>query len=1092
MKNAAKVMASVLVLSMVFQTVTFGAKLDESDNSSSRKNEKSAYSLMYDSNEKLAEKIDSMPEFIAEEQVMEEVESGSKEMPGDSASENGVKDKDNNGNNETKEKILGLVEAGQVDKVPDLDISDEIKDEVSVMNEAVKEDRFIVKYRSETKGDLSGLMSKKSDGACVADSKRSGKTEVLILDEKVNPKEFADTLKDAGADEYIEYIQPDFKMEYAVAESCIGLVLAGTEQDGTDGTETSETPEASDPTGVQQPDEGEETEVPETPETPEPSGEEETADAGDTEASEQEIPEVTEVQPVVTQEPSQLSEVIVAVIDTGIDVTHPGLTDYIWTNAGETAGDEIDNDGNGYIDDMTGWNFYDDSAEVYDSSSPLQSAHGTHIAGIIAAADEDYNVKIIPLKVFGESGAYTSDIIDAIAFAESNGASIVNCSFGSTENNPALSEAIENSGMLFVCSVGNARSNLAETPIYPACFDLDNVISVASVNADGGLSYYSNYSSDLVDVAALGREVYSTLPEGEYGNQSGTSMSAAQVSGVAAAVLSVQNDLDTSGLRERLISTSDMLSNLQDTVNDGMRISLVNAVNDLEQTEIIDNYPEDDFSVVGYNPTQDELYQLYSDSGDVVQAAAGYSHTLVLKEDGTVWAWGYNYYGQCGNGITSYSESLTQVIGLTNVEYVAAGSFHSLAVKSDGTVWAWGYNNYSQLGDGTTAIRTTPVQVSGLTDVVGVSAGYYHSVAVKTDGTVWAWGENSFGQLGDGTTTNRTTPVQVNGLADVENVSAGYYYSVAVKTDGTVLAWGSNAYGRLGDGTTTNRTTPVQVSGLTSVVSVATGYSHSLVVKSDGTVWAWGYNNYGQLGDGTTAIRTTPVQVSGLTSMISVAAGYYHSIAVKSDGTVWAWGYNNYGQLGDGTTTTRTTPVQVNGLAGVVSVAAGYYHSLAMKTDGTVWAWGDNNYGQLGDGTTATRATPVQVSGLTGVVSVAAGFYHSVAVKSDGTVWTWGQNNYGQLGDGTTTTRTTPVQVSGLTGMFSVAAGHYHSVAVKSDGTVWAWGYNNYGQLGDGKTTTRTTPVQVSGLTDVVSVAAGSFHSVAVKSDGTVWAWGYN
>jgi len=484
----------------------------------------------------------------------------------------------------------------------------------------------------------------------------------------------------------------------------------------------------------------------------------------------------------------------------------------------------------------------------------------------------------------------------------------------------------------------------------------------------------------------------------------------------------------------------------------------------------------------------------------VVAVAAGSNHSLAVKDDGSVWAWGNNYYGQLGDGTWIDRDAPVQVSGLSGVVAVAAGSYHSLAVKDDGSVWAWGYNGDGQLGDGTWIDRDAPVQVSGLSGVVAVAARSYHSLAVKDDGSVWAWGNNYWGQLGDGTTTMRNTPVQAAGLSSVVAVATGRYHSLALKDDGSVWAWGNNLYGQLGDGTTANSMTPVQAAGLSGVVAVAAGYSHSLAVKDDGSVWAWGNNGYGQLGDGTTTMRNTPVQVSGLSGAAAIAAGYSHSLAVIGDGSVWAWGANDEGgQLGDGTTINRYTPVavvqfvQIGTLSGVVAVAAGSYHSLAVKDDGSVWAWGDNGSGQLGDGTWIDRDAPVQVSGLSGVAAIAAGDYHSLAVKDDGSVWAWGYNGYGQLGDGTWNHRYAPVQVSGLSGVVAVAAGYSHSLAVKDDGSVWAWGYNGYGQLGDGTTIARSAPVQVIGLlSNVVAVAAGHSHSLAIKDDGSVWAWGQN
>ncbi|MCL2679509.1 MAG: RCC1 repeat-containing protein, partial [Dehalococcoidia bacterium] len=359
--------------------------------------------------------------------------------------------------------------------------------------------------------------------------------------------------------------------------------------------------------------------------------------------------------------------------------------------------------------------------------------------------------------------------------------------------------------------------------------------------------------------------------------------------------------------------------------------------------------------------------------------AAGARHSLALKNDGTVWAWGQNNYGQLGNGTTSGSSSTTatgdsnttdrtpvQVSGLNDVIAISAGELHSLALKSDGTVWAWGYNGSGQLGDGTTTNRSTPVQVSGLTNVIAITGGCeYHSLALKSDGTVWAWGNNSSGQLGNDTTTNSSTPVQAIGLSGVSAIGAGYEHSVALKSDGTVWAWGDNYYGQLGDGTTTNRSVPVQVMASSSaafgaVASISVGFQFCIAQQSNGSVWTWGRND-GQLGDGTTTNRNRPGQVSSLSNVSAIAAGHYHAFAIKNDGTLLAWGGNGYGKLGDGTTTNRSTPVQVNGLSGASIVVGGNNYSLALKSDGTVWAWGGNSYGQLGDGTTTNRSTPAQL-----------------------------------------------------------------------------------------------------------------------------------
>ncbi|HLE17979.1 MAG TPA: carboxypeptidase regulatory-like domain-containing protein [Syntrophales bacterium] len=287
---------------------------------------------------------------------------------------------------------------------------------------------------------------------------------------------------------------------------------------------------------------------------------------------------------------------------------------------------------------------------------------------------------------------------------------------------------------------------------------------------------------------------------------------------------------------------------------------------------------------------------------------------------------------------------------------------HTLYLKNDGTVWAWGNNSNGQLGNGTMTQSATPVQISGLSSVVAVAAGYAHTVALKSDGTVWAWGNNSNGQLGNGTTTDSGIPVQITGLSGAAAIAAGYAHTVALMTDGTVWTWGNNSNGQLGDGTTTDSHIPLPT-WLPGVAAIAAGHSHTVALMNDITnvsVWAWGNNSNGQLGNGTTTDSAAPVHVSNLSGGTAIAAGSYHTVALKDDGTVWVWGSNIKGQLGNGSTTQSTVPVQISGLPSVTAVAAGYTHTVALKSDGTVWAWGDNFYGQLGDGTTIDRWTPVQ------------------------------------------------------------------------------------------------------------------------------------
>jgi RHS repeat-associated protein len=380
-----------------------------------------------------------------------------------------------------------------------------------------------------------------------------------------------------------------------------------------------------------------------------------------------------------------------------------------------------------------------------------------------------------------------------------------------------------------------------------------------------------------------------------------------------------------------------------------------------------------------------------------------------LSPEGTAATYTYDQ----ANRLTGFQTTPPPAGGL-----IKGGDFFSVAARSDGTAWAWGYNVFGQLGNGATANSTVPVQVSGLVGVTAVGAGVYNGLALKSDGTVWAWGSNGYGQLGNATTTNSDIPVQVNNLGGATAIAAGNYHGLAVRQDGTAVAWGDNAAGELGNGATVNSSTPVAVSGLSSVTAVAAGGmpttpGHSLALKSDGTVWAWGYNKAGQLGNGSTANSAVPLQVNGLSGVTAISANGNNSVALKSDGTVWAWGDNSAGQLGNSSAgRSSTTPVQVN-ISGVSSISNGADFGLAVKSDGTAWGWGDDASGQLGDGGACGRScvTPTQV-GLTGVAAVSGGYTHSLGITNGGTSYAWGDNSQGELGNGTTTSSSKPVQAN--------------------------------------------------------------------------------
>ena len=388
--------------------------------------------------------------------------------------------------------------------------------------------------------------------------------------------------------------------------------------------------------------------------------------------------------------------------------------------------------------------------------------------------------------------------------------------------------------------------------------------------------------------------------------------------------------------------------------------------------------------------------------------AAGPQSAALGDSQSAAYAWGYNYNGQLGNNSTTNSSvpvAVSSAIGFTNsgVSAIAAGYLHSLALQN-GAVYAWGYNFYGQFGNNSTTSSTVPVAVSHSADgsftntgVTAIAAGYNDSLALQ-NGAVYAWGNNFYGQLGINSTTESNLPVAVNHSADgsftntgVTAIAAGYVFSLALQ-NGAVYAWGNNQQDQLGNPKGVESTVPVAVSHSadgsftnTGVTAIAAGYSHSLAVQN-GAVYAWGVNTSGQLGNNSTTNSKAPVAVLGLsTGVTCVAGGYAHSLAVQN-GNVFAWGSDNDGQLGNGTTNTTAnpTPAEVlltNGtaLSGIVQVAAGQYSSYALSSDGSLYAWGLNSSGQLGDGGTTEQNAPEHLLPPTGE------FYQLISSNNGGT-----------------------------------------------------------------------------------------------------------
>ena len=840
---------------------------------------------------------------------------------------------------------------------------------------------------------------------------------------------------------------------------------------------------------------------------------------------------------------------VVAVIDDGVDFSHPDLAGRAWTNPGEVPNNNLDYDNNGYIDDVNGWDFFHGDKTVHD---PTEDRHGTHVSGTIAASIDGQGVvgvapkvKIMALKFMGPEGGYTSDAILAIQYAKAEGAKISNNSSGGGPYDPidqALYDAINNSGSLFVAAAGNNGSNNDAYPVYPASYDLPNILSVAAVDNQGKLASFSNYGASTVDIAAPGVGILSSVP--------GTpEISAAALSSVGSSGKALTGGFGADEIGDSAKRTS-FFTKAFTAVNRGSQ-QVVLVDDDADDVGFPDVGPSVSSAIEGATGSAPQVIDVpYRSNGPALSQLSGKT---------VVWATGQAYLSN-DNGewitdttLTSTDQAtLTQflggggkliITGMNALYFIESSPFVRSTLNLDVASLVGGgtfsgasgsaFAGESYTFNSPTAIAPYHAKVAPATSAA-VSQGSYPEIPPKWE----SWSGTSMATphaTGAAALLASAEPALLDDPVGLKNriMNGKPLLAAAGKTVSGDMVDALKALKPPADSTAPTVSSVTPIGGATNVdttTNVVASFSEAMEAASVTDPANFTLRNVAcattvpatlSYASGTkeaTLVPSASLDASS-TYTVTVSGGWdltgnqldqdpntpgdqpkswSFTTAAPPPGTslptpnVWGWGSNGAGQLGDCTTTDRTTPVQVSNLSGIKDVSSGCAHSLAVKDAGTVWAWGSNYYGLLGDGTTTDRYTPVKVSGLSSITDVAGGCNHSLAVKDDGTVWAWGDNYYGQLGDGTTTDRTTPVRVSGLSGVTNVAGGWRHSLALKNDGTVWAWGGNGYGQLGSGNYFEyfRTTPGKVSGLNNVVSVSSGGVHSLAVKDDGTVWTWG--
>lgn len=353
---------------------------------------------------------------------------------------------------------------------------------------------------------------------------------------------------------------------------------------------------------------------------------------------------------------------------------------------------------------------------------------------------------------------------------------------------------------------------------------------------------------------------------------------------------------------------------------------------------------------------------------DFAQVSCGNVHTLALRNNGDLWAWGANEEGQIGNGGASDSVGGTDspcqaepVLVLDGVTAIAAGAFHSLAIREDGSLWGWGMNAMGQLGLAGDKSVLAPAKL--MDEVAAVAAGFDFTMVLKQDGSLWACGNQEAIRLSafEDEAENPNEPVQV--MEQVKAVAAGYLHVLAVKEDGSLWAWGYNEQGQVGIGVADAKhlyqEEPAQIFE-SGVVSVAAGHNNSLAIMEDGALWGWGNNHEQNLLESKDDIIAAPHLLLEGVQLADAAMG--RTLAIKEDGNLWGWG-NNYAQaLNFNYRDDEISGVPRKIMDNVIAVSSSGDHTMAVKTDGTLWGWGNNDFGQLTQlPETQNLALPVRV-----------------------------------------------------------------------------------------------------------------------------------
>jgi alpha-tubulin suppressor-like RCC1 family protein len=340
-------------------------------------------------------------------------------------------------------------------------------------------------------------------------------------------------------------------------------------------------------------------------------------------------------------------------------------------------------------------------------------------------------------------------------------------------------------------------------------------------------------------------------------------------------------------------------------------------------------------------------------SGLFTSVSTGGNSTCGATVSGAAYCWGNNSLGQLGNGATTNSSTPTKVAGGLTFRSVSNGSlqYYSCGLTTAGAAYCWGYNDYGQLGNGTFTNSVAPVAVNGSLTFTALTAGAGgQACGLVSGGAAYCWGYNGSGRLGNGSVAFSSTPAPVSGGLSFSSISAGQNgVTCGVTTAGAAYCWGYNGDGEIGDGTTNNSSVPVAVAGGLSFKVVSAGYTSTCGLTAAGAAYCWGDNTYGELGNGTTTNSKTAAAVGGGLTFSAISVGDAFACGVTTAGAAYCWGYNAQGQLGVGSAARSAVPVAVYGGIQFASISAGYASACGVTPGGAAYCWGDNVFGELGN-----------------------------------------------------------------------------------------------------------------------------------------------